>query len=386
MHARCFRYNAACSTHQALTLTNFMNLNRFSYLDGLRGIAAFFVLTRHTEPFWNFTFHRSYLAVDIFFILSGFVISMAYDEKLSTKVLAPGEFFKIRVIRLYPILLLSLLFSAAFFACQLLSGATPIPPGIFSLALLFSLFLIPVKFAGYTNLFIVNGPFWSLFYEIIVNVIYAFFRPFLLDRVLIFSIVFFAAIVSAGAIVHSDLDVGFNWGLASMCAGFSRAMLGISIGLLLHRKFPFFEKYVKKAPPVFSIILMALVFCVPALGKFNALVDIVAITLVFPVCVYWGAIPDREKKHHLLQALGSASYPLYVLHVPFAYFLAGFFGKEITTYAPFSGVVFATALILLSIASEKIYDIPVRRWLSKRFLVARTKVRNDQLMQSRSAE
>ncbi|MYM65281.1 acyltransferase family protein [Pseudoduganella sp. FT55W] len=348
-----------------------MTPHRYSYLDGLRGIAAFFVLVRHTEPFWNFTFPRSYLAVDIFFILSGFVISMAYDEKLRKKSLQPLEFLKVRVIRLYPVLFLSLIVSISIFIYQWQSGRPSLTPQTFSLVALFALFLIPIKVSGYASLFVINGPFWSLFYEIIANAIYAFIRPLLRGRLLLLSIAGFGVIVCAGAFAHHDLDVGFNWGVVSMGAGFSRAMLGIFIGLLLHRKFAFFEKHIKKLPPTFSIIVMCAIFCSPTFGKWSPLVDIAAIFVLFPLCVYWGAVPDGDKKYPVLQALGSASYPLYVLHVPLGYVFAVAFQPVFAKYAPFSGIAFALMLIALSIAVEKVYDIPVRRWLSSRLLARR---------------
>src|ERR1700692_1948753 len=86
--------------------------NRYAYLDGIRGLAAILVLVRHTGNFWHFGFYRSYLAVDLFFILSGFVIAYAYDEKLREGAISFTQFLKIRLIRLYPVFLMSLVMCA----------------------------------------------------------------------------------------------------------------------------------------------------------------------------------------------------------------------------------------------------------------------------------
>ena len=53
----------------------------FPALDGLRGMAALAVLVLHLPPLSGFVFH-AYLAVDLFFIMSGFVIAHAYEERL----------------------------------------------------------------------------------------------------------------------------------------------------------------------------------------------------------------------------------------------------------------------------------------------------------------
>jgi peptidoglycan/LPS O-acetylase OafA/YrhL len=88
-------------------------MNRYEYLDGIRTLAALFVVVRHTGEFFNFTFYRSYLAVDLFFILSGFVIASAYEKKLLNNTLSFNQFLSIRAIRLYPVYFASLLLAFA---------------------------------------------------------------------------------------------------------------------------------------------------------------------------------------------------------------------------------------------------------------------------------
>lgn len=77
-----------------------MNKVKFASLDAIRGIAAIFVVTRHTgEYFGGYPFFNSFLAVDIFFLLSGFVIAHAYGKKLLSNTISNTDFFKIRLIR-----------------------------------------------------------------------------------------------------------------------------------------------------------------------------------------------------------------------------------------------------------------------------------------------
>lgn len=84
-----------------------MENNRFAFLDGIRGIATILILTGHTKNFWNFSLYKSYLAVDLFFILSGFVIAFSYEEKIKNNLIAIKKFLIIRMIRIYSIYILS---------------------------------------------------------------------------------------------------------------------------------------------------------------------------------------------------------------------------------------------------------------------------------------
>ena len=76
------------------------NRRSFVTLDGLRGIAALAVVTRHA-PYFRNPFFESYLAVDFFFVLSGFVLAHAYGQRLRGN-LSILDFVKIRIVRLYP--------------------------------------------------------------------------------------------------------------------------------------------------------------------------------------------------------------------------------------------------------------------------------------------
>ena len=79
----------------------------YELLDGLRGVAALVVIWYHV--FEGFAaspvdqrFNHGYLAVDFFFILSGFVVGYAYDDRWKRRTLSFGGFIKRRLIRLHP--------------------------------------------------------------------------------------------------------------------------------------------------------------------------------------------------------------------------------------------------------------------------------------------
>src|SRR5688572_27186028 len=91
------------------TATRLDTKQHFQILDGLRGIAALAVVIFHFME-WifpdisnNFIGH-GFLAVDFFFCLSGFVIGYAYDDRI--RKMGTGAFFKARLIRLHPLVIL----------------------------------------------------------------------------------------------------------------------------------------------------------------------------------------------------------------------------------------------------------------------------------------
>lgn len=102
-------------------------------LDGLRGVAALLVIWYHvfegfaTSPI-DQKFNHGYLAVDFFFILSGFVIGYAYDDRWKT-TMTQKEFFKRRLIRLLRWLLWEPFWGLSHFAYKAASnGTVPVFP------------------------------------------------------------------------------------------------------------------------------------------------------------------------------------------------------------------------------------------------------------------
>lgn len=155
----------------------------YDLLDGLRGVAALMVIFYHvfeafaTSPI-DQQFNHGYLAVDFFFILSGFVIGYAYDDRWKT--MTTKDFIKRRLIRLHPMVVLGAVLGVIAFCiqgCEKWDG-THVSISMVMLALLINLFLIPAvpgsgpEIRGNGEMFPLNGPSWSLFFEYIGNIMY----------------------------------------------------------------------------------------------------------------------------------------------------------------------------------------------------------------------
>jgi peptidoglycan/LPS O-acetylase OafA/YrhL len=344
-----------------------MESKKFSVLDGMRGIAALLVLTRHTEDYWlapGLLHNHSYLAVDLFFILSGFVISHAYAQKLNDGRLSGLGFMRIRCIRLWPVYALAALLGAAAVA----AGGTHAPAALVA-SLAWMLLFLPSRLPGSDSLFALNAPSWSLFYEMGVNALYALTYRWLSDRALKVVLLGAGAGTLAIGLFNHGLDIGFVWSGRSLAGGALRAIFGIFLGVWLHRRHlarPPAASQRRRIGPWALIAVVTVVLLVPRHEAMGAAVDFLAVFVVFPVCVYFGARTSAgTTSTRIFSVLGVASYPIYVLHVPLSDMLVGVMAIPLAPYAPLAGVLFAALLVAFALALDRFFDQPVRRALMR---------------------
>jgi len=210
----------------------------FDILDGLRGIAALAVVIFHfmewvfTVPSTNFIGH-GFLAVDFFFCLSGFVIGYAYDGRIDK--IGVGNFFKARLIRLHPLVVLGSILGLIGFLWN--PFGSPMAYDAVKTALLFacSLLLIPLPLMSerFFNLFALNAPSWSLFWEYVANIIYA----FVLRKANRVTLMILTISAAAGILIvsHRAGNLMGGWSKDTFLDGGVRVAYSFSAGLLLFR-------------------------------------------------------------------------------------------------------------------------------------------------------
>ena len=340
---------------------------KFAVLDGMRGLAALLVLTRHTEAYWAapwLSHNHSYLAVDLFFMLSGFVISHAYAQQLREGRLAAGRFMLIRWIRLWPLHALGAALGAALVVSKDLYA-----PGAWVLPLVLMLLFLPSRMpdAG-DGLFELNPPGWSLFYEMAVNLLYALTHRWLTNRVLVAVLGVSGAGLVAIGLYNGSLDIGFTWSMRSLGAGTLRAIFGIFLGIGLHRLYLARQHRPPRATPGPWALCAAVtaLLMVPRIEGLGSTFDLLAVFVVFPVCVYFGAqVSVGASSVKLFALLGLLSYPVYVLHMPLGNWLEGALAAPLAPYAPLAGVLFTAGLVGLAWALDRGFDQPLRRLLTR---------------------
>lgn len=369
----------------------------YALLDGLRGVAALLVVWYHVfegfqfagnKPVIDFINH-GYLAVDFFFILSGFVVGYAYDNRWG-KTLTTGGFFRRRLIRLQPMVCMGALIGAVSF---LLTGmerwdGSHTTLGLTLLAFVCGCLMLPAlpgmprEVRGNGEMFPLNGPCWSLFFEYIGNIVYALVIRRLSTRLLSLLTVALCCTLTWFAVTDQSGygAIGVGWTVDSMniLGGLLRMLCPFTAGVLFSRVFKPFNN-VRGAFWISTAVLLAL-FHVPyinssyALGgifhtlSLNGVFESVCIVAIFP-CVVWFAASGKTTdatSTRICRFLGDISYPLYIVHYPLMYAFYRWLIKtkqytlQETWYVALTVVVGSIVLAWLCL---KLYDVPVRKWL-----------------------
>ncbi len=359
---------------------------RYELLDGLRGVAALFVILYHfgeafaTSP-TDQMFNHGYLAVDFFFVLSGFVIGYAYDGRWS-KGMTPGRFMLRRVIRLQPTVILSLFLGAIAYLIQgsVRWDGTPVTLPTLIVALVLGMFLIPVipgaryDVRGNGEMFPLNGPSWSLFFEYIGSILYALVLHRLSDRWLRFVVILSGAGLAAWAVTDMSgaYNLGVGWSMADwgLIGGFLRLSFSFSIGLLMQRRFR--PVKIRGAFWICSALIAAILACpyvgAPGPSLLNGIYDAVATIFLLPAIVWLGASGTTSDAFsaRLCETLGELSYPVYIVHYPVMYLFYAWVWTNGLVYTQVWPVCcgLLVLILLLAWASLRFYDRPIRSRLS----------------------
>lgn len=362
----------------------------YELLDGLRGVAALLVVWYHlfeafaTSPV-DQRFNHGYLAVDFFFLLSGFVIGYAYDERWG-RGLRMRDFIKRRLIRLHPMVVLGALLGAAAFFVQgsVRWNGEQVSTGMVLAALLCGLLLIPAwpgaghEVRGNGEMYPLNGPGWSLFFEYLGNLLYMLLLRRLPTRWLTLLVALTGAALATFAIGdlsgYGHLGVGWTLAGSNFPGGMLRLLFAFPAGLLLARRFR--PVRIRGAFWLCSLSL-AVLLAMPYIGSeqnhlFNGLYDTLSTLLLFPLLLWLGASGHATDAATARTCgfLGDISYPLYMVHYPSMYLFYAWVWNHGYTFSevwPVAAALFA-GNILLAWFVLKIYDEPLRRLLTARFL------------------
>lgn len=370
---------------------------RFEILDGLRGVAALTVVVFHIfeayspGPVYQIINH-GYLAVDFFFALSGFVIGYAYDSRW--KSISAGSFFRRRLIRLHPMVILGSIIGLLLFyfaAGDICPSVAHTSPSKLLIIFALSCLLIPAPSTldgkGWGESYSLNGPMWSLMYEYIANILYAaIIRHF--PKWLLATFVLLCAALTIDVTMNIDLfnllqariyhvnTIIGGWSLSAdqLYIGSVRLLYPFFCGLLIYRTG---IRIRLRGAALWCSIAVVAMLAMPRLGGEtymwqNGLYEAVCILIFFPVIVMTGA-GNRPKSISATKAcriLGEISYPLYLVHYPLIYIYFKWVREN--EGAPLSIHIFSgTAIFILSVAlawaALKLYDEPLRRYLQKRF-------------------
>lgn len=373
---------------------------RYEILDGLRGVAALIVVAFHLFETYSAgprfqILNHGYLAVDFFFVLSGFVVGYAYDDRWNR--MTTWGFFKRRLVRLHPMLIAGTLIGAGmyyFSDAPIFQLVMQTPWWELLLITLLGCLMLPtpplMDIRGWSEINSLNGASWSLMWEYIANILYALIiRRFSKTLLWIFVILsaFLTIDVSFNIDVFGLLDVrdyakytvigGFGLSPDQLYIGATRLLYPFFAGLLLSR----IHKLIRvKGGFWWCSLLITTILVIPYIGTadhpwIDGAYNAVSILILFPLIVAIGAGSHiTGKSVAVCQFLGKISYPLYITHYPLIYVQMNWAARHadapLGTHICVAVSVFLFA-IAIAYASMKLYDEPVREWLKQHWLMKR---------------
>ncbi|MEP7209473.1 MAG: acyltransferase [Alphaproteobacteria bacterium] len=307
-----------------------------------------------------------YLGVDFFWVLSGFVLAYAYEQRLKQGI-TTLEFMRIRLIRLYPLYLLGLSIGVSVYVLNVLRGWHPAPVDQIGVAAFFGLLFLPVPPIGDwtgTSLYPFNGPSWTLFFELVANLVYAALFRFL-NRWMLAAVL----VVAGGYLAFSlpqQADLGPGWLWPHFDVGLARSMYCFFAGVAAFR----ISRVVRvpALPAWVAFLCFLAIIAAPIPDAWRRPFDAFAAIVLMPALVLFASgsqISGRLAR--VCAVLGLLSYGVYVLHMPLSVVVN--VGLSALKLHP-PGVVLVLGIALgagiVAALADRFYDGPVRRWLTAR--------------------
>lgn len=366
---------------------------RFDALDGLRGVAAIAVMISHFSQ--EEVFKNAYEAVDLFFMLSGFVIAHSYGARLLSGM-TRTEYVKRRLIRLYPMLLISLVIGLPVLIEAAAAGLSNYPARSIVTSTLENMFVVPymgdfgaatmhnlkdVSTASFSTgvIFPSNPPAWSLFFEVLASLAFVVVVRFS-TRTKMIGIAFSALMLLAFSVMtvrathgHGLVDLEQGWSSSRFVGGFFRISFGFLVGVLLYNikntgvgsATAMIPRAFANIYVLYALVLVLFLFPMSLRGFYPMLI----IFCVAPWLVLFGSTVRCMSSVEIQTArfLGWLSYPIYLLHYPIGQVVYMVMGT--TNPVAAAPMLVASATTFLSaIVVTKYVEEPVRGFLSRRFV------------------
>lgn len=331
----------------------------FTTLDALRGAAALLVVIYHAG---TSRIPGGYLAVDMFFALSGFVLAYNYSGAISgLRDVVP--FMRKRFVRLYPLYAVALAVGFVVYLWTSLAAGTFWPTKAVATLAANGLFLpAPPQLSVTWHLFPFNPPAWSLLFEMLVNLAFVLALPFLGRRMLWAIIAIGAVMLVASALALGELDGGVR--NTTWWAGAARVTFSFFLGVALYRFWTAGRLTLTLNPWVAALALVGLLM-VPAPDGWRVARDLTLVLVVLPMLI---AASTGDAKSSFLSYLGRISYALYVIHTPILYALnhlsdalVGAPVKELGWFGP--ALLLAASVPAAALLDQM--DAPLRRLLDR---------------------
>ncbi|MEZ6031171.1 MAG: acyltransferase [Hyphomonadaceae bacterium] len=346
--------------------------NHYRLLDALRGVAALAVVCGHLGDAWGHPVGQDYvLAVDFFFILSGFVIAHAYRDKLASTMSAI-EFWRVRAVRLYPLLVVGAI-AGGISLLVTHAAQSGWSAGNILVTMILAAFALPSFLLPGAQAFPANGPAWSLLFELIANFLYAPLALFLTRKRLVALTLVAAGLLAFETIQRGTIESG--WSKDHLVGGLFRVFFGFTCGLALYEFRPQW-RIAARWGWLLMLALAALLFSPITHYAHGQLV----IAMMFMPAIVWvgSAIETAGVGSRISAFLGALSYPLYILHKPVMEVTTAFF-RSAAPDVDWKLIALFQVAIFVAVAwlGLRLFDEPVRARLGRWFKARRSRKMRD---------
>ena len=366
---------------------------RFYSIDVMRGIAALSVVLWHWQHFFlplnkqgvtfiaekqpmfdslYFLYQYGYKAVELFFCLSGFIFFWLYSKRIAEKEISFKSFSILRLSRLYPLHFLTLLF---VWIVQIIymNKTNTYFTYLLNDAYHFFLNLTFTSSWGFEKGRSFNFPIWSVSIEVLLYAIfYMFCRLFNRNTMVVIIVIMF------GHFIMYKLN-------DSIASGVECFFLGGFI-------FNVYERILKNGDswklsiwlPILASIswIVTIVFFsyfngltkIETPWLFHKIISVWTVFVVFPLTIISLALIETKRGTlgKRLSFIGDISYSSYLIHFPLQLFVAiltvEFSLNQEMFYSLWFIVSFYLALIFISLASHKYFELPIQRLLRLRYI------------------
>ncbi|NTS78289.1 acyltransferase [Catenovulum sp. SM1970] len=346
------------------------------YLTSIRGIAAFLVVLYHIKFYLNqyefsdqvsWLYNKGYLAVDFFFILSGFIIAYNYQKLFSDRIsksdLTP--FLIKRFARIFPlhafVMLCFCLVPLAFFVTgKPINSIYSIENFIIKLLLL-DAWLLGTDFWNTWN--ISSWTISSEFFAYLCFPVLAFYISKVKNNQYYLLLVLFAVIAFLYEITGAR-SLGDNIGTLALF----RCLLEFSCGICLYN--------IYKNQPKLDQSLAKWLFTLTSLILALLLIYIEANHFYIPICfsiMFFSLLNFKSKLHKFLEHkslvyLGEISYSMYLNHAFILIIYIMLFLDDAKTASPIDIILYITFTFLMSIFTYHKVEVPMRKLINKHAL------------------
>jgi len=337
----------------------------FYLLDGIRGVAAISVMVYHAAALIvPVRLPGSYLAVDLFFMLSGFVLTHAYADRLAGG-LGWRAFLVARLVRLYPLYIVGTMFGVLVVTAVLIAGMGHLDALGWSSRVVAALAMLPSPALGRggTELYPLNVPAWSLFFELAVNIWFAVALSRIETRVLAVGVGVAAIVFALVILAHGSANVGWQWG--SFLGGIARVTFSFWAGVLIYR----LRIRGKLVLPFASAIPLLLIPLFLLDTASRGWLDIGLTMIVFPAIIIGSAaVVSGPVSERICAIMGQISFAIYAIHYPIlslAVLALAHMHLDTARFVPLFGI---SLLFVIGVAGywlDRHYDPPARRALAR---------------------